>query len=87
MTEDTRAITVRLTEGRYERLRREAYERHVPMSEIINEALDGHFAGKLAMVVADVRWILSGMEPGAEYLPPKTKAAYERLRAIADDGQ
>ena len=43
MTQDARAITIRLTEGRYERLRREAYERHVPMSKIINEALDQHF--------------------------------------------
>lgn len=32
---------------------------------------------------ADLRWVLPGLEPAAEFMPPKTKAAYERLRAIA----
>lgn len=41
-------------------------------------------AAERSRVLADVRWILPGLEPGAEYLPPKTKAAYERLRAAVE---
>jgi hypothetical protein len=38
---------------------------------------------KLAQLADDLRWVLRGLEPGAEYMPPKTKAAYERLRDAA----
>ena len=36
-------MTVRLDDGQYQQLRREAYERDVPRSDIIREALDAHF--------------------------------------------
>ena len=36
---DERALTVRLDEDRYQRLRRESYERDVPRTDIIREAL------------------------------------------------
>ena len=38
------ALTLRLTGAERELLRREAFERDIPMSEIINEALDEFFA-------------------------------------------
>lgn len=44
MVDESHPMTIRLSDARYERLRREAYERHIPMNTIINEALDGHFA-------------------------------------------
>jgi hypothetical protein len=43
-------------------------------------------AGPANVVVvdpADLRWVLPGLEPVAEFMPPKTRAAYERLRAAA----
>ena len=36
-------MTVRLDSDRYQRLRREAYEREISRSDIIREALDAHF--------------------------------------------
>lgn len=40
---DEHAMTVRLDDGQYQQLRREAYERDVSRSDIIREALDAHF--------------------------------------------
>lgn len=36
-------MTIRLDRDRYQRLRREAYEREVKQSDIVREALDAHF--------------------------------------------
>lgn len=41
-------MTVRLDGDRYQRLRREAYEREVSRTDIIREALDAHFAAYFA---------------------------------------
>jgi predicted HicB family RNase H-like nuclease len=46
MTAEPHQMTVRLPEPVYERLRREAFERRVPMNEIIVEALREHMAGQ-----------------------------------------
>lgn len=36
-------MTVRLDSDRYQRLRREAYEREISRTDIVREALDAHF--------------------------------------------
>jgi predicted transcriptional regulator len=41
---DEHAMTVRLDDDRFQRLRREAYEREITRTDIIREALDAHFA-------------------------------------------
>ena len=41
---DEHAMTVRLDDDRFQRLRREAYEREMTRTDIIREALDAHFA-------------------------------------------
>ena len=40
-------------------------------------------ADEVVVDAADLRWVLPGLEPAAEFMPPKTRAAYERLRAAA----
>lgn len=44
MTDGNHAMTVRLSDARYERLRLEAFQRRTSMGAIINEALDEHAA-------------------------------------------
>jgi hypothetical protein len=40
---------------------------------------------RLAQVTEDLRWILPGVEPVRDAMPPKTRAAYDRLSAAAGD--
>lgn len=42
MVDENHPMTIRLSDARYERLRREAFERRMSMSAVINEALDEH---------------------------------------------
>ncbi len=40
---DEKAMTLRLPEALYERLRKEAFDQRVPMSEIVRDALSARF--------------------------------------------
>lgn len=42
------ALTVRIDVTLYEPLRREAFERRIPISEVIREAVDAHLAAQRA---------------------------------------
>jgi predicted transcriptional regulator len=46
MVADSRAMTIRLPDAVYELLRREAFERRIPMTAIITDALREHLEGR-----------------------------------------
>lgn len=46
MTEDTQAMTVRLPQPLYERLRRTAFEQRVPMSQLVITAIEKELKGE-----------------------------------------
>lgn len=48
MAEDKQEFTVRLDRDRYDLLRREAYERHVSLSAIVNESIAEHLDRRAA---------------------------------------
>lgn len=51
---DTRhALSIRLTAERYEWLRRQAFDRRVPMQQIVDEAIDRYRAGDETTVSAE----------------------------------
>lgn len=43
LTMEPQAVTYRLAQDVYERLRTEAFERHIPQNAIVDEALREHF--------------------------------------------
>jgi len=47
----------------------------------------GKAEAHLAVVAADLKWVLPGIEHMREMLPPRTRAAYDRLSAAAEAGQ
>lgn len=59
----------------------EDYEMPGGLTEGLDYEKPGSAAEKLALLMDDVRWVLPGLEPVAAVMPPKTKAAYERLCA------
>jgi predicted transcriptional regulator len=53
---DEHAMTIRLDDHRYQQLRREAFVRDIPRSDIIRQALDEYFAARTPAVKEDRPW-------------------------------
>ena len=59
---ETQAMTVRLSAGLYEKLRREAFEMRKSMNELVIESLTTRYAGGVTVRADDLRALLEAVD-------------------------